>query len=127
MWQQVSYPCRKTGEQWFGFEATFDDCRVVLEPSTKNTFMMVVSVDPRVGEHSTVLPYCSRTHRWAETGMLSLNLHNMQPHLAEFAGRTSLDRKCGLCRHNTELKYDVKGDDDPNVPAWDDILSGIDD
>jgi hypothetical protein len=41
---------RRNGEQWVGFESTFDECKVVLEPLTKNTFILVVSVDPIIGE-----------------------------------------------------------------------------
>lgn len=33
-----------------GFEAKFDDCTVVLEPLTTNTFILIVAADPRVGE-----------------------------------------------------------------------------
>jgi hypothetical protein len=33
-----------------GFEAKFDECTVVLEPLTQNTFVLVVAADPRVGE-----------------------------------------------------------------------------
>lgn len=29
-----------------------------------------------------------------------------------------------LCRGTKEMKYDVKGDDDPNVKAWDDVETG---
>lgn len=32
-----------------GFEAKFDECTVVLEPLTQNTFILVVAADPRVG------------------------------------------------------------------------------
>jgi len=32
-----------------GFESKFEDCTVVLEPLSKNTFLLLVSVDPRVG------------------------------------------------------------------------------
>lgn len=41
--------CQKTGEQFYGFDAQFDGVTVVLEPMTRNTFAMVVGVDPRVG------------------------------------------------------------------------------
>lgn len=30
-----------------------------------------------------------------------------------------------LCRGNSELKYEAKGDDDPSVPAWDDAGHGL--
>lgn len=43
---------RRNGEQWVGFESTFDECKVVLEPLTKNTFILVVSVDPIIGERA---------------------------------------------------------------------------
>ncbi|CAD6587425.1 MAG: GTP-binding protein gtr1 [Tremellales sp. Tagirdzhanova-0007] len=95
--------CQRTGERFFGFESKFDECTVVLEPMTTNTFLLLVSVDPRI-----------------ETAMLQYNLHQAQLHISEFGSKSVLDRKCGLCRHNPELAYDVKGDDDPNVPAWDD-------
>ena len=41
---------RRTGEQWLGFESTFDDCRVLVEPLTRNSFVLVISVDPRIGK-----------------------------------------------------------------------------
>jgi Ras-related GTP-binding protein A/B len=44
----------KTGETWVGFESTFDECRVVLEPMTKNTFGLVISTDPRIGEPAVI-------------------------------------------------------------------------
>jgi hypothetical protein len=44
---------RRNGEQWVGFESTFDECKVVLEPLTKNTFILVVSVDPIIGERAS--------------------------------------------------------------------------
>ena len=34
-----------------GFESKFDDCTVVLEPMTTNTFLLIVSLDPRIGTH----------------------------------------------------------------------------
>ncbi|KAK1922974.1 Gtr1/RagA G protein conserved region-domain-containing protein [Papiliotrema laurentii] len=97
--------CQRTGEAFMGFEAKFDDCTVVLEPLTTNTFILIVAADPRV-----------------EIALLQYNIYNAQPHMADFARRTMLDRKCNLCRETKELKYDVKGDDDPNVPAWDDVV-----
>ena len=42
---------RKTGETWLGFESTFDECRVVVEPMTKNTFGLIISTDPRIGAY----------------------------------------------------------------------------
>lgn len=41
-------------------------------------------------------------------------------HFAEFSQKPILDRKCGLCRGNKELKYEVEGDDDEAVTGWDD-------
>lgn len=40
--------CQRTGEQFLGFEADFDGCVVVLEPLTRNTFMLVITTDPRL-------------------------------------------------------------------------------
>ena len=42
---------RRTGEAFTGFEAKFDECTVVLEPLTQNTFILIVAADPRVGEY----------------------------------------------------------------------------
>ncbi|ORY29647.1 Gtr1/RagA G protein conserved region-domain-containing protein [Naematelia encephala] len=95
--------CQRTGEQFLGFESKFDECTVVLEPMTRNTFILIVSVDPRV-----------------ETALMQYNIVNAQIHLSEFAGKIVLDRKCGLCRNNKELRYDAPGDLDPSVRAWDD-------
>ncbi|WWD20577.1 hypothetical protein CI109_105053 [Kwoniella shandongensis] len=95
--------CQRNHEQYQGFEAKFDGCTVVLEPLTRNTYILIVSSDPRI-----------------ETGALLFNIHQAQNHMSEFGARSVLERKCGLCRHNSELKYDVKGDDDPSVSAWDD-------
>lgn len=36
-----------------GFEAKFEECTVVLEPLTQNTFILVVAADPRVGASIT--------------------------------------------------------------------------
>lgn len=49
--------CQKTGEQFYGFDAQFDGVTVVLEPMTRNTFAMVVGVDPTVGEYFFELDY----------------------------------------------------------------------
>ena len=67
--------------------------------------------------------------------MIQYNIYHAQAHMAEFARKSTLDRKCGyvaasdkecrklipyrICRANTELKYDAKGEDDPSIPAWD--------
>ena len=40
---------RRTGENFTGFEAQFDGCTVVLEPLTKNTYVLMVSIDSRIG------------------------------------------------------------------------------
>lgn len=32
-----------------------------------------------------------------------------------------------LCRTNSELKYEAAGDEDPDVPAWDDPGFDLDD
>ena len=32
-----------------------------------------------------------------------------------------------LCRGSKEMKYEVKGDDDPSVKAWDDIVIDAED
>jgi hypothetical protein len=32
-----------------------------------------------------------------------------------------------LCRGNAELKYEAAGDEDPDVPAWDDAGFDLDD
>lgn len=42
--------CQRTGEVFAGFETAFDELTVVLEPLSKNTYVLVVSVDPRVRE-----------------------------------------------------------------------------
>ncbi|ORX41120.1 Gtr1/RagA G protein conserved region-domain-containing protein [Kockovaella imperatae] len=94
--------CQRTGESFTGFEAKFDDCTVVLEPLTQNQFVLVVAADPIV-----------------ESALIQYNIYHSQSHLAEFARKSVLDRKCGICRRNTELKYEVKDDDDPSVLAWD--------
>jgi len=41
--------CRRTGEEFTGFESKFDGCCVVMEPLTRNTYVLVVASDPRVG------------------------------------------------------------------------------
>nr|XP_019051233.1 Gtr1/RagA G protein Gtr1 [Kwoniella bestiolae CBS 10118]OCF30163.1 Gtr1/RagA G protein Gtr1 [Kwoniella bestiolae CBS 10118] len=96
--------CSRNHEQYHGFEAKFNDCTVILEPLTKNTYIMIVSVDPRV-----------------ETGALLYNVHQSSAHMVEFATKHTLEvQKCGICRHNKELKYDVQGDEDDSIAAWDD-------
>lgn len=95
--------CQRTAEEFTGFEAKFDGCCVVMEPLTKNTYVLVVSSDPRV-----------------ETAMIQHNIYHAQVHMGEFSTKNVLDRKCGLCRGNPELKYEVAADEDPDVPAWDD-------
>ncbi|WRT70558.1 uncharacterized protein IL334_007556 [Kwoniella shivajii] len=91
-------------EQYHGFEAKFDDCTVILEPLTKSTYIMIISVDPRV-----------------ETGALLYNVHQASAHMVEFASKLPLEQqKCGICRHNKELKYAVGTDQDDSILAWDD-------
>lgn len=42
---------RRTGEEFTGFESKFDGCCVVMEPLTRNTYVLVVASDPRVGTY----------------------------------------------------------------------------
>jgi Ras-related GTP-binding protein A/B len=49
---------RRTAEEFSGFESKFDGCTVVLEPLTKNTYVLIVANDPRVGKSS--LPIARR-------------------------------------------------------------------
>lgn len=58
--------------------------------------------------------------------MLQYNLNMARNHFAEFATVSPLTRKCGLCRDNKELSYEVEDDEDPSVPAWDDSGRGLD-
>ncbi|KLT44912.1 hypothetical protein CC85DRAFT_283225 [Cutaneotrichosporon oleaginosum] len=51
--------CQRTGEVFTGFETAFDGLCVVLEPMSKNTYILVVSVDPRVREYP---PFDSSSH-----------------------------------------------------------------
>ncbi|WVQ86022.1 hypothetical protein IAT38_008190 [Cryptococcus sp. DSM 104549] len=92
----------RSGEKYQGFEAKFDDCTVVLEPLTYSTFILLVSVDPRI-----------------EPGALQYNIHRAQAHMAEFGAKGPLTRKCGLCKNDPEAKYECKAEDDDSVPAWD--------
>ncbi|KAL7422705.1 GTP-binding protein gtr1 [Cryptotrichosporon argae] len=92
--------CQRNGEQFFGFETKFEECTVVLEPLTKNTFIMLVSTDPRI-----------------EPAMLQYLIHNAQLHFVEIGTLTEIARKCGICRTSGEIAY--SGDDDANAPAWD--------
>ncbi|KAK4687515.1 Ras-related GTP-binding protein A/B, partial [Tremellales sp. Uapishka_1] len=111
--------CLKTGEQYVGMECKFEDCTVVLEPVTKNTVMLIVSVDKR-----------------STTAMITRNIHQCQIHLAEIGVRQTITRKCGcvfpvgreddhahaphrICRHSAEITYNVKGDDDDATQDWD--------
>ncbi|EIW69853.1 Gtr1/RagA G protein Gtr1 [Tremella mesenterica] len=96
--------CQRIGETFSSFESKFDDCTVVLEPLTRNTFILIVSVDPRI-----------------ESAMLTYNIYHAQVHFADFSNRDGVKRKCSLCRANTEAPYEVEGDEDPNVRAWDDV------
>ena len=41
---------RRTAEEFSGFESKFGGCTIVLEPLTKNTYVLIVANDPRVGE-----------------------------------------------------------------------------
>ncbi|WVN89649.1 uncharacterized protein L203_104879 [Cryptococcus depauperatus CBS 7841] len=95
--------CQRNHEQYQGFEAKFDDCTIVLEPMTRNTFVLLISIDPRI-----------------ETAAMLYNINQARNHLAEFGAKIRLERKCGLCRNNAETKYECPHDKDPNVPAWDD-------
>lgn len=70
--------CQRTGEQFVGFESTFDGVTVVLECLTKNTFILVVTTDPRV-----------------HVGFIKYNIHEAQLHFAEFGAMSDFTRKCG--------------------------------
>ena len=96
---QTDPPNRKTGETWLGFESTFDNCRVVVEPMTKNTFGLVISTDPRIGESLLALASSGwrippRTLTGAETGLLQYNMNMARPHIADFSQKSLLERKC---------------------------------
>lgn len=70
---------RRNHERYQGFQAKFDACTVVLEPLSRNTYILLVSNDPRI-----------------ETGAMLYNIHRAQAHVAEFgAGKIVLERKCG--------------------------------
>jgi Ras-related GTP-binding protein A/B len=103
--------CQRTGETFVGFESQFDGITIVLEPLTRNTFVLVVSTDPR-----------------SQVAMIKYNVQSSQLHFAEIATHTKFQRKCGICREAvktvTNAAYDSKDDDEPSVRAWDDV--GID-
>ena len=40
---------RRIDETFASFETKFDGCTVVLEPLTRNTYVLIVSADPAVG------------------------------------------------------------------------------
>ena len=84
---------RRTAEEFTGFEAKFDGCCVVMEPLTKNTYVLVVSSDPRVGKISS--PLFGLELRSAETAMIQHNIYHAQVHMGEFSTKNVLDRKCG--------------------------------
>lgn len=70
--------CARTNEQFVGFETSFDGCAVVLEPLTKNTYLLVVATDPRV--HPAMIKY---------------NIGQCQLHFAEVGTQKHFTRKCG--------------------------------
>lgn len=70
--------CQRTGESFVGFESQFDGVAVVLEPLTKNTFILIASTDPR-------------TH----VAMVKYNIQMAQLHFAEIATMDKFVRKCG--------------------------------
>jgi Ras-related GTP-binding protein A/B len=84
---------RRTAEEFTGFEAKFDGCCVVMEPLTKNTYVLVVSSDPRVGASFSLLHRPELT--LAETAMIQHNIYHAQVHMGEFSTKNVLDRKCG--------------------------------
>lgn len=100
--------CQRIGEEFASFETRFDGCTVVVEPLTRNTYMLIVSADPAV-----------------ESAMLSYNIRHAQLHFSEFHNRVEVRRKCSLCRNNSEVEYNVAQDDDPTIRAWDDIDRGV--
>ncbi|ODN99378.1 Gtr1/RagA G protein Gtr1 [Cryptococcus wingfieldii CBS 7118] len=94
--------CQRNHEQYQGFECKFEDCTVVLEPLTRNTFILLISTDPRT-----------------EPGLMLYNIHQAQGHMAEFGGRMSLGRKCGLCEREGGGEGGYVGDQGEGR-AWDD-------
>jgi len=84
---------RRTAEEFTGFEAKFDGCCVVMEPLTKNTYVLVVSSDPRVGKSFSLSHRLELT--LAETAMIQHNIYHAQVHMGEFSTKNVLDRKCG--------------------------------
>lgn len=79
--------CQRTGEEFAGFETSFDGVSVVLEPMTRNTFVLVVVVDPRVGKWSRGQPN-------PVTGLIKYNIHAAQAHFVEVGSVTDFQRKC---------------------------------
>lgn len=127
---------RRTAEQFMGFESKFDECTVVLEPMTKNTFLLLISVDPRIG--TVIIRHSSAEgSRNRDAPVYHPSITTTPLRVCDESGTRPEMRVSGslrdhspnifrLCRHNTELDYEVKGDDDPEVPAWDDAGNDLD-
>lgn len=119
--------CQRTGEVFMGFETAFDGLSVVLEPMSKNTYILVVSVDPRVREcpamaaKKIALPQLTPP----DAGLIKYNIAEAHNHLAEVGTWTTFTRKCGICRDSIktmpDLTYAPKGEDDSKMRAWDDV------
>jgi Ras-related GTP-binding protein A/B len=113
--------CQRTGEAFTGFETAFDGLSVVLEPMSKNTYILVVSVDPRVREFTGNVAF----QLTPDAGLIKYNIAEAHCHLAEVGTWTTFTRKCNICRESIktmpDLAYAPKGEDDPKVRAWDDV------
>lgn len=113
--------CQKTGEQFYGFDAQFDGVTVVLEPMTRNTFAMVVGVDPRVGAYNQ-LTLVQGLADATESGLVKYNMNQARLHLAEVGSHTTMTRKCGVCEHGVKLEHNLAyKPTNPTGRAWDDV------
>lgn len=113
--------CQKTGEQFYGFDAQFDGVTVVLEPMTRNTFAMVIGVDPTVGEWQQ-LNKARHVADGAEAGLVKYNMNEARHHLAEVGSQTTMTRKCGICENNVKHEHSLSyKPTNPNARAWDDV------
>lgn len=107
--------CQKTGEQFYGFDAQFDGVTVVLEPLTKNTFAMVVGVDPRVGEYSSQGEQIPPPYR------AQLTCHRGRPHQVQHAPGPATHRGGRDARHHDSemrrVRGEHKGPEQPHLQA----------
>jgi hypothetical protein len=92
------------GESFESWECRLDSCSVALNAVTKNTYLLIVASDPRVGKFEEIPLMAVLT--LPEPAMLAYNIDQCRLHFAEVGALSVLKRKCGYVIHQWSAHSD---------------------